>query len=275
MRHHDDVATLDAVGTHECRVFDDERDFRTAARRFLAAGRRRGDRLLCVGPLAVAAARSGPGCLPGAEDLVEAGVLLLADAAEVYRGDLASQLDYYDDATRKALADGLNGLSVVADLSSVTTSAVEAQVRWELCADRYMASGSGMSALCGYPRGVLPDTRLADLAAVHPLGDEHVDFRVYHEDDRLAVAGVVDAFGAGRLHRLLVAAADVHRPTTVDLSALQFIDGHASVVLEAWLRRLGDHPRIRLVGASPMVHRVWDILGFGDWLRPPLVEVPR
>lgn len=263
-----------AIGTHRCYVYDDEQQFHSTARRFLSEGLERGDRLLCVGPLAVAAASEGPDPIVDAERLVASGALAFVSPADAYPGDVDAQIEFYDDLTRRALAEGYAGLRVVTDLAAVADP--RQLVRWERRADAYVASGSGMSALCAYPRRGLPTSTLDDLATLHPESDGHwypPAFRIYFHGNRLKVAGDLDAFGVERLRRLLDTNHLGEEAVTVDVSALAFIDGHASVVLEASLRELAQETPVQLVGASTMFRRLWGILGFSDWLPPVLEEV--
>ncbi|QZY27726.1 MEDS domain-containing protein [Nocardioides coralli] len=273
MRPQGAAAHTGADGTHRCFVYDDERQFRALARRFLIEGAQRGDRLLCVGPLAEATAHDPDG-LPDAERLLSSGSLTVAAADAVYTGDLRDQLTYYEDMTRKALADGYSGLWVLADLSAVED--VHLQLRWEHLADYFMGTGAGMSALCAYPRDGLSASGLEDLAAVHPASGGTATepaFRFFFDQHRLVLTGELDAFGVHRFQRLLDASHAGEEPVTVDVSSLRFIDGHASVVFEAWLRDLARRTSVELIGATDAFRRLWGILGFSRWLPPALTEV--
>lgn len=272
MPRHGARAVSDVSVVHACLLYDGDEEFRAHAGRFLQEGLRRGDRLLCVGDRAIESARSASDF----DQLLTRGALRLAQAEEVYRADPEAQLAYYDDATQQALTEGFAGLCVLADLAAVPPDTFDELVTWEMRADSYMASGSGMSALCAYPAHGFARSRLEDVVAVHPHGlgiGEEPDFRLHTGAGHLLVTGVVDHFSSDRLARLLERYPLADEEVTLDVSNLEFIDGRASVVLESWLRDTAATTTVRLEGASTMFRRVWEVLGFSRWLPAPALGV--
>jgi anti-anti-sigma regulatory factor len=286
------VAEPVAIGPadHVCWVYDDAESLASVAARFLAGGLARGERLLYAGDdEAIDQLRRRPGPLGPVDDLVADGRLTLLPLATAYEGGGSfspeQQLAYYDDVTRRAVADGAGGLRVVAELSALAadprTSAELA--RWEHLADGFMAGGSGMSALCAYRRSALDAGVLRDLATVHPQvhlpegvpPDALAPFRLFVDGDRLVIAGDVDAFGAERLGALLTTSpADGAGIVTLDVSGLAFADAAGCRAMAAWARdRVAAGRRPRLVGASRLFARVWRLLGY-DRIAPVTLRRP-
>jgi len=260
---------------HACWVYDDDDGFATAAREHLTEGLARGERLLCVGDAqALEQLRRAVGPAAGIDGHVERTALQFLPLSGAYpatgRLEPAGQLDFYEQATRQALAEGFRGLSVIAELTPLAADARNSGdlVRWEHLADDFMASGAGMSALCAYRRGRLPDAVLADVACVHPLvhaGPAETSFRVFFDGNGLAVAGILDAFGADRLSRVL-ATSPVRGPAVrLDLSRVEFMDAAGCRAIAAWVYGIEQRPaQVTVAGASRMVRRMWRLLGFAE-----------
>lgn len=274
MRAHGTVTEPPAAlpADHLCWVHDDDESFGDAVRAFLAGGLVRGERLLCVGDRAIAALDDPSGSLGDVAALMAGGALETMTVLEVYAaaGPLAAdpQRAFYDAATRRAIDDGYRGLRVVAEVTELAADPglIEELVRWEHAADEFIASGSGMSAMCAY-RGDLPPATLGAVLAVHPLShgpDQLSPFRLFFDDDRIVLAGSVDTFSADRLATLL-AGTPTGRSALLDLGGLEFIDVAGCRALAGWvgeLRTRGVPLEVR--GASPLLQRVWRILGLDD-----------
>lgn len=269
MRAHGSVRELPeaAPADHVCWVHDDDAAFDAAVQEFLAGGLARGERLLCVGDRAIAALGDPGGDLADVERLRADGVLETMTVAEAYEaaGPFASdrQREFYDTATRRALAEGYQGLRVVADLSDLAASGHRDElVRWEHVADEFMASGSGMSALCAYRRD-LPQDVLAEVLSVHPLsnGSERLaPYRLFFLDGRLALTGSVDTFSADRLAALL-ASTPSGSAAVLDLIGVDFIDVAGCRALAGWAVALDARGvPLEISGASALVRRMWRIL---------------
>ena len=260
------------TGDHLCWVYDDDAAFDAAARQFLAQGLARGERLLCVGKRVIDGVQGGATPIAGVQRLIAEGRLELLTVAQAYAaaGRFApeQQLAFYDAATQRAVEDGYRGLRVVAEVTPLAEEASSRAdlVRWEHVADDFMASGSGMSAMCAY-RGDLPSGALADVVATHPLVHAPQDvppFRLFFDDECLALAGSVDTFAADRLS-LLLTTSPVHGPVaTLDLTFLDFLDGAGCRAIARWVRDLGERSiAVELRSAPRVVQRMWSILDFG------------
>ena len=263
-------AALDA--DHVCWADDGERPLSAVAERFLIGGLARGERLLCVGDDVVHGLRAKPGPLAAVDDLIARGVLEVLPTAAAYTGGSGFSADeqfaYYDVATARALADGYRGLRVVADVTPVAADpAARAELaRWEHLADDFVASGSGMSALCIYRSDVLEPDVLAAMAAVHPLvhaPEDVVPFRVFFDDGGLVLAGCVDAFGADRLHAVLTSSPGSWGPVaTLDLSGLEFVDAAGCRTLGHWVQENAERGvKTQFVDAPRLFRRIWQLVG--------------
>jgi anti-anti-sigma regulatory factor len=256
---------------HVCWVYDDPESFVDAAQRYLAVGLTKGERLMCVSDGLAADLRAAGEPFGRLDALVDRGALRFgrvgAAYAECGTPNAADLRAFYDAAVRDARAAGFTGLRVVADVTPLARTAQGRTllVQLEHLADGYIASGSGMVAMCAYRRGALDARAVADVAAVHPLVHAPLDqpsFRIWFDRTRVVLAGTVDTFGADRLGRVLNAS-PVCRPTAVlDLSRLELIDAAGCRTLAAWARALADRGvRLCLEGAPHSVVRIWRLLG--------------
>jgi anti-anti-sigma regulatory factor len=277
---HDPLTDVD----HLCWVYDAPATFVEAAQRYLAVGLARGERLLCVGDGMAAHLRAAGEPFGSLDDLVARGALSFAEVRNAYvdGGTLSpmEQRAFYDAAVRNAHDAGFTGLRVVAELTTLATVSDRAGlVQWEHLADEFIASGSGMVAMCAYRRGALDAGAVADVAAVHPQVHAPVDppsFRVWFDGTRMAVAGTVDTFAADRLARVL-ATSPVSGPTAVlDLSELEVVDVAGCRALAAWAHALaGRGVRLRLEGAPRAVGRIWRLLGLDGSVPVTFAEAVR
>ena len=260
---------------HVCWVYDDEDGFAAVAVDFLAEGLARGERLLCIGDPVVAGVRSATGGLAGVDGLMASGALQVLDVGAAYQpsGGFApeQQLAFYEVATRQAIDDGYHGLRVVAELSVLAADPARRGdlLRWEHLADDFIGHGSGMAALCAY-RCDLDGEALADVESVHPLvhtPEAGPPFRIWFDGDTLTMGGALDTFGAERLCRVLAGSHPEGPQAVADLSRIEFIDVGGCRTLARWARSLADRSvQLELVGASPVFGRMWQILGFDDYV---------
>jgi anti-anti-sigma factor len=268
VRAHGVVGEVPAAGPadHLCWVYEDGPEFDGAVAQFAAGGLDRGERLLLVGERIVESLHTRR---DDVDALIARGALetRTLDGAYDSTTEFApdEQLAFYQAEIRRAHADGFTGLRVVAEVSALADDEHRAAlVRWEHVADDFAASGSGFSAMCAY-RADLGTEALSDVAAVHPLVHAHdgvPPFRVFVDDHRIALAGSIDTFGAGRLSRVLASSA-VRPPTAVlDLGAVDFVDVAACRTLAGWARGLAQRSiRLEVVGASALTRRMWHVLG--------------
>jgi ABC-type transporter Mla MlaB component len=264
--------------SHLCWPYDDVDEFHDIALGYVADGLMAGERVLCVVDEPV---RSSLLSLdPSASSLAgtTGPALQVFTVAEAYDIDNPkspeAQLDFYDAATRQALADGYAGLRVLADVTGVMAHPERwnVQLAWEHLADDYIANGPGMSAMCAYRTDLIAADVIADVACLHPLVREAAPgepglgepaFRLFFDHESLVLAGALDGLGADRLLRAL-ASSHVRRPDmTLDVSQLDVIDGPAASVLASWGRSQRDGgATVRLTGASPTLRELWSALGY-------------
>jgi ABC-type transporter Mla MlaB component len=250
-----------------CWFYDDGESFADAARAYLQAGLERGDRLMWIGDHF--AARVG---LPDAEELVERGTLQLLPTSSSYEAGQSfargEQYAFYDDAVRRARADGYSGLCVVAELTAMAADPVRAPelLRWEHLADRFIAGGSGMTAMCLYRDTDVPEETVIGLASVHPWSRETADepsFRTWFDGARLCLAGCVDTFCAPRLAEVLAATPPEGSAVVLDLAGLEFADAAGVRVIARWAEELqGREIALHLVGAPRFFRKMWHLLGY-------------
>jgi anti-anti-sigma regulatory factor len=256
---------------HVCWVYDDPESFVDAAQRYLAVGLTKGERLMCVGDGLSADLRSAGEPFGSLDALAARGALTFDSVDETYvdEGALspADQWAFYDAAVREARVAGFSGLRVVADVTPLARTARDRArlVQWEHLADEFIASGSGMVALCAYRRSALDPDAVADVTSVHPRVHAPLDrpsFRIWFDGTRVVLAGAVDTFGADRLARVL-ATSPVSGPTAVlDLSGLETVDVAGCRALATWARALAERGvRLRVQGAPRSVVRIWRLLG--------------
>jgi anti-anti-sigma factor len=260
---------------HACWVYEDDAAFAAAAGEFLTEGLALGERLLCVGDdRALTQLRRVTGTAAEVDGHVARGHLQFLPVTGAYsttgRLDPGAQREWYEQTTHRARAEGYRGLRVLAELTPLAADPASCRdlLRCEHLADDFLASGAGMSALCAYRRDQLPCSVLADVACVHPqvhAGPEEPAFRVFFDGGGLAVAGTVDAFGADRLSRVLASSALDPPAVRMDLSRVEFMDAAGCRAIAAWAHGVaeGSAP-VTLTGASRMVRRMWQLLGFGE-----------
>lgn len=258
-----------AQGDHVCWVYDDEDSLAGAAREYLSEGLARGERLLCIGDTIAATL----GDFPGLENLLARGALEILDVSTAYAraGALRpdQQLEFYETATRRAVAEGFTGLRVVADMTEI---AADAELRgrlleWEHVADDFIGSGSGMTALCAYAGLRLAPDALVDLTSAHPMvhAAEAPPFRLWFDDDVLTLAGEVDVLGAERLGRVLACSPARSPVVVLDLGRVEFMDVSGCRAIARWAVDLQDRgARLVLLGASRLFRRMWTVLGFAE-----------
>ena len=256
---------------HVCWVYDDPASFVHAAQRYLAVGLDNGERLLCVGDGMAAELRAAGEPFGSLDALMARGALSFAEVGATYAHgepvDPADQWAFYDAAVRDARAAGYRGLRVVADVTALarTPAGRAGLVQWEHLADEFIASGSGMVAMCAYHRGVLDADAVADVTAVHPHVHaplERPSFRIWFDDTHVVLSGTVDTFGADRLARILACSPVTGRTAVLDLSQLETVDVAGCRTLAAWARALAARGvRLRIQAAPRSVVRIWRLLG--------------
>jgi ABC-type transporter Mla MlaB component len=271
VRRHGCIDSGSGLGTdgHACWGFEQPEEFVDATLEFFTDGLRSNRRLVYLSGEPVAEQRERLDPLGGVGAMVDGGALHLLELKDLYDlgqpVDPVSQVALFKAATEAAQADGFSGLCLATQSTEMVTEPCtwEAHLRLESRADR-MATGSAMSALCGYQRGVLPETVLGDLAAIHPTANalaEAAPFHLFGEDGGLVLSGEVDRFSTPALIRALIRAHTAGAPTALDLEALGFIDHHGFEALVAHTRRLAADGGCRVRNRPPIVDRLSDLLG--------------
>jgi hypothetical protein len=209
--------------------------------------------------------------LPRRDELLADGTLAVLPTDQVYDVrrpiDPVHQLAVYEAVMAETLAQGFTGLRVVADGTpiAVRPALVAPMRRWEHVADRWIAGGVPLSAMCVFDRRVVPRETLAEVVCVHRLEDpEDAPFHVVGGSDGALLAGEVDAFATPLLAGAL---ADLGpEVTTVDAGEVAFLDHHALAALVAHGRRVGG---LTIRRAPAIVRRLWDVaeLPGGDAIR--------
>lgn len=231
---------------HACWGFDRPEEYVAATLEFFTDGLRSNQRLVYLGSEPVAEQRERLDPLGDVGALVDSGALHLLELKDLTKPgepvEPIAQVALFAAAAEAARADGFSGLRLATQSTEMVAEprTREAHLRLESRADR-LATAVGMSALCGYQRGAVPEAVLGDLAAIHPTANalaEAAPFHLFGEGDRLVLSGEIDRFSTPALLRALDR---VHLPgerTALDLEPLGFIDHHAFEALAAHTRRL-------------------------------------
>ncbi|MDX6651992.1 MAG: hypothetical protein QOJ38_773 [Solirubrobacterales bacterium] len=233
-------------------------------------GVRLGQRLIYCGDQSVETLRKHLEGLDGVDEMIHAGALELWSSAESYGLDQpvdpAEQLELFAKETERAIADGFSGIRSAADATPMVSmpGGVDAFMRWETLADRFMAT-QPMAGLCCYDRRRLPDRVLTAFAAVHPVAHaprDLVPFSAFAEADSLRLMGEVDCFSAETLDRILEAARPGEGELPLDLSGLDFVDHHGMKMLVEHCNRAAEGQGGYAARSMPyVVDRMCELMG--------------
>lgn len=222
-----------------------------------------GQRAMYIGAAPTKALHAELADFPALDHAVESGALVVSSAVDFYDLgepiDPESQLALYDRAVELAIADGYRGLRVAADITPLVVDEAlrRSHLHWEQYADRYMTERP-LAPLCIYDARKIP--ALPAIAAVHPLQGPHEPrFAVFGSDrDAAALVGEIDGCSADVLSDVLAGLPATDR--CLDVEGLAFLDARTAAVLQHELQRRADeHHPIRIVGASQMFRKVWDL----------------
>jgi anti-anti-sigma factor len=272
---------VDAAGglgasDHVCWVYGSDRearDFRAEAARFGAEGLALGQRMVYVADRRDDDILADLTPMGDVADLRRRGALVLRRLADAYPGggpvrEVDAQRGAYLASMQQALEVGFRGIRAVVEASGLVAQPawVDHQLAWEQAADRQMADDRRMAAICAYDRRVVGDEGASALACVHPAyRDPVVGFSLHAgPGGGVCLEGEVDAFQAPLLARAL--AATPSRPVTVlDVSGLALLDAAGASTLAHHADRLRAAGReLHIEGASPLVRKVWHLLGFSQ-----------
>lgn len=254
-------------GRHEWFTFADDAELATRAVAFLREGLEAGERLLYVVDRPRETLLRHVAGLGNVERLQADGALAVLPWGDVYDADgppdLRARLAQYTALLDDALAAGHTGLRAVADGTPVYREPrlVAANRRWELVADRWMATRP-ISVLCVADRRVVPAEVLEGVCCLHADDEGRRPFGLRGDALGARLDGEVDLFSAERLGELLGDVGPEAR--TLDVTGTAFLDHHA-------LRALRDHARreggLVVTGASPQARRLWELLELGADVR--------
>lgn len=257
---------------HLCWSFADDDEFLAAASIWAIDGFGLGQRVVYLADRDPAALRADLRPAMDVDTLIDVGALTIVSLRGGYPGGgpvvAATQLDFYRQLTDRAIADGFAGIRVVADGTELVRNPahVDAMVRWEQTADRYMAKAP-MSAMCAYDRRALPMATLAEVCAVHPLRhdpSEATPFSVHALPLGWAIAGDLESYSRDQLDRILrqVTAGSEAR-VVLDVRAVSHVSAACAAVLHRLALRMAQRGRtLELLDPSPVFRRVWDALDF-------------
>jgi anti-anti-sigma regulatory factor len=251
---------------HACWSFDSDAARAQAAVRWLADGLRLGNRAVYVANAPRAALVDELAGLPGRDDAIAAGQLVVAETRELY--DLATPIDAngqlaaYAAAVDDAIANGCTGISAAVDITPLIEDPARrrAHLHWEQFADRYMTEHP-LAALCLVDRRRIVDFPVIEY--IHPLvGPRAAPFSLHAVGpDRCALAGEVDAFTSDAFADALATLPE--GDGEVVATDLRFIDARAAWLLEQVLvRRRADGRPLAVRDASPLVRRLWSLCDF-------------
>lgn len=112
-----------------------------------------------------------PGVNRWPEKLVQDRVLVLGATREfcapLLNGDLEAQRLVFARAVDEARCDGLRGVRVVGDYTSVVTDAFDQWIEWESLVEQ-LAAAHQVTALCGFDRSRLTLDEIHRLMVLHP-----------------------------------------------------------------------------------------------------------
>ncbi len=186
--------------------------------------------------------------------------------------DADAQLAIYSEEVARAVADGFNGIRVFCDITPLITDPNRraSHAHWEHVADAWIAKGNPLAPLCAYDIRVVGDQPQAFMA-LHPLrhgpANTATTFGLYCESSKTMLGGEVDAFGVSALASALAALPE--GPRSLDVSDLSYLCGNGAATLaRAGKTAPQEQPNLSLIGAQPIVQRIWDILDFDIRMLP-------
>jgi anti-anti-sigma factor len=259
------------LSDHVCWAYDSDEDLAAAAVPYLDEGRRLGQKLMYVADRPIPVLLDHLRDLGDPRSLLASGALVVHESDEIYEVgrpiDAERQLSVYSDAVDAAVAEGYMGVRVVADITPLVSEPEfrSAHAEWEHRADRWMAGGNPLSAMCTYDARVVPDETIEEIACVHPLthADRDVGFHLYASAEGMALDGEIDGFTAPVLDNAL-RHARASNGAILDVSGVEFMDQHAALAIARHADELSRQGRQLLVtGGSQTMRQMWELLGLG------------
>lgn len=200
-------------------VFAGPDEFAALAGPFLAEGRDRGEKLMCV--------TNDPGspAMTALAKTADPGALEMASIGDVYGPsgivNAARQRTTFMAALNGARAQGYTGIRVAADNTPLVCDdqRLKSWIEWEIVADRFMAENP-VTGLCAFDRDKIDVNRLRHLATLHPLSSVTTpvpQFRLFADAGDLCIEGDVDSLAVSQM-QLALAVLPPHTPVRVDLA---------------------------------------------------------
>jgi anti-anti-sigma regulatory factor len=262
------VVAATGLGAHDhvCWSHRGSADFLAHALPYLADGVHRGQRISYVGAAPEDELRDRLEQLDGGAYLLVTGAATVVSIGDMYGPDGVvdgdAQVRTWIAHTAAALEAGFTGLRVAAEATELvrTPAQRDAFTRYEHLIDRAMRT-LPYTAMCGYDLDELGPDVVAELACVHPLGqDGDTQFRVFARDGvDLAIAGDVDAFVLDAFAQALDRCVpEGSEGLVVDASDLVFIDHRGLQALDRLGRSRGR--KIVLERAPSLVGRLAALL---------------
>ena len=231
-----DAPTMARPHDHIAWFGDDLDDLYQLAVEALAAGARRGEKLLFIADAPDPARLSR---LDHLETLLSHGRLELLATDSVYPSgasfNAAAQLHTFQAILQEALDHGYTGLRVVADntmLASGRDWEYERWIAWEELTDHFQATAP-VTGFCYFHQPAIDKDRHVILSAVHPVRSFTAlepPFTFTATDLARTVTGSLDSFSAPYF-RQVIAAAPADDPLVVDLGGTEFVDHRAVLIL--------------------------------------------
>jgi hypothetical protein len=200
-------------------VFAGQDEFAALARPFLAEGRDRGEKLMCV------TGDPGSPAMTALAEMAGPDGFEMSSIADVYGAsgivNATEQRATFRSALRDARAQGYTGIRVAADNTSlvVDEKRLKAWIEWEIVADRFMAENP-VTGLCAFDRDKIDVNRLRHLATLHPLSSVTSpvpQFRLFADAGDLCIEEDVDALAISQVW-LALGVLPPDTPVRVDLA---------------------------------------------------------
>jgi hypothetical protein len=215
-------------------VYDGPREFEMLARRFLAEGVSRYERLMYI------ADDPDPTGMADLIDLVEGRPVQVVSVGEVYGTsgvvEPLVQKATFAAVLAEARVAGYTGIRVAADNSALVLDEERraAWMHWECVADKFM-SENPVTGLCAFDRRRVAVDHLRHLASLHPLTSTTAptpQYRLFVDDEALSIHGIVDTFAVRAITRTLSALPE-KTPLIIDLDEVTLMSRRVLTQLAA------------------------------------------
>lgn len=254
---------------HGCWAYSTRSERDAAAVQWLLKGAKLRQRLIAVtadrdaGVGLLAAISDSPDAKSLQPDVIHFSIDQLFDLSPQI--DAEAQLEGYTGEVARAVADGFNGIRAFCDITPLIADPARraSHARWEHMWDAWMAEGNPLAPLCAYDMSVVGD-QPQGVMAVHPRrhGAQGVlpQFGLYCGSSTRVLEGEIDLFSVPALAESLAALPEGR--VDLDASGLTFLCVRGAATLADGCDGAKGPSQLRLIGAPPIVRRMWEILGF-------------